>query len=1450
MEFTGERFMEGHAGISIDIEHKHRYNFVKQFLKGLTVLDLASGSGYGSNILSESAKQVFSVDIDPEATRFCTEKYKDVKNLEFINGSATDIPLKDNSVDCVVSFETIEHIDFESQQKFLKEIKRVLKKDGKLFMSTPNKLRYSDIPDYNNEYHTKEFYVDDYKKFLQSYFNNVEFLNQDYQVISSIYSDKTKVYIDERNLNADGLYIIGVCSDDDINIEFNNSMITGIHLNNQLVNINANVDLFNTPKGKLFFDNGNGFSEENALTTYYEFIGKDSQVIFDISKIDNIKAFRFDPTEEQFLDVKINEIYLLDSKGKKEIINNYTTNGRNENGCIIFDTCDPNIFFKNNNEVKADKIVINFFAKAKNFLEYIPQFEEIKNTVNGPNSIVKQFEELRTYTTNRENDIVELKQAIEQRNAEINQLKNNFNQIFNVSHYPANPNFKVKEVKTEGTLSIEVVFVTYNSKKWLKGLFDSFEVTDLKDIDISLTFVDNGSSDDTLECLEEYKNKLVDILPVKIIKNDKNLGFGHGCNIGAFASNKQYLFFLNIDTEVFTDTFQKLKIEVLNIENNVGILELRQMPYEHPKYYDPITGETSWASGACFVIKRDIFEKIKGFDEKIFMYAEDVDISFRVRNLGLVIKYLYNCPITHYSYSEENEFKPIQYFNSIFNNIMLRYRYGSKKDIADGIAMVKQLKNVNSQIVEGHNEKIDDFLATVDEKGKAFATEKFPNVNVKFYGFDYEQIKAGAFFVNEHNDIKEGPLVSIIVRTCKRPDTLRETLLSIRNQTYKNFEVIIVEDGENTAQSLIEKEFGDLNITYAYTGKNVGRSKVGNIAMTLSKGEYLNFLDDDDLFYFDHLELLVKEIVKDNTLDFVHSTGLETEIKVHSREPLSYELFDKKVVVNEAFTKTKLIVNNLFPIQCILFNKKFFNKYGGFNTEYDYLEDWDLWLKYFICEDIKSKFIEKTTSVYRVPANKAESEDRIQKLASNYYTIRNKYQEEFFKVNKSKRPDYIEKDVKLCIDELSIQNSKGYKLLNINMWAFCKQKSCTEHNPKISLNLNDYSVVFKLDSIEREDVAEHYGIKNSSIGINYNLALTNTQLKKLKSIDIFYENKTDNVIVHEVTEDILDEMKNNIFGNTEEGAKTPSYEFIIEAGKIKSLKSEFEKQLLEPININTTVDIDKNIKYHIDKFRIEESKVFDAFDIKINCWAYKKDSKADVDAYIGFVLEDNTKIVLPAKKLKREDVNEKADLNQDVKVGIKFDLALQKSIFDKVSKIVLLSKNSDNDFTEINTDNFKMRNVDMYKLVKNINYTDKESVNIIDIIQSKKDVYNVYSVYIAGWGYVKNEFDYNNYKLIINLKNKESAVLDMGSVRRPDVVSTLNIECTEDLGYELELFIKEKYFNNIKSIYVVASKNDEDTLVKLCELNVKNDTLKVKNKLTNDDRIKVLLSKIINKLKR
>lgn len=166
--WTGERYLPFVRG-DIELEHLHRYAFARDLATQKEVLDIACGEGYGSYLLAGVAKRVVGVDVSAEAIRHGQSRYA-IDNLEFRQGECSRIPLEDSSVDMVVSFETIEHHD--QHEVMLAEIKRVLRPDGMLVMSTPERELLHRVNEQRNEFHVKELSLPEFSRLLARHFRN------------------------------------------------------------------------------------------------------------------------------------------------------------------------------------------------------------------------------------------------------------------------------------------------------------------------------------------------------------------------------------------------------------------------------------------------------------------------------------------------------------------------------------------------------------------------------------------------------------------------------------------------------------------------------------------------------------------------------------------------------------------------------------------------------------------------------------------------------------------------------------------------------------------------------------------------------------------------------------------------------------------------------------------------------------------------------------------------------------------------------------------------------------------------------------------------------------------------------------------------------------------------------------------------------------------------------
>lgn len=135
---------------------------------GLTVLDVASGTGFGADLLSGRARLVVGVDLAWEAAAAARERFRR-PNLAFLQAEASALPFRSGSFDLVVSQDTVEHV--ADDRGFVAEVVRVLKRHGTFIMFTPWRAEHTDRPD--NPFHRREYSAASLEALLVLHFREV-----------------------------------------------------------------------------------------------------------------------------------------------------------------------------------------------------------------------------------------------------------------------------------------------------------------------------------------------------------------------------------------------------------------------------------------------------------------------------------------------------------------------------------------------------------------------------------------------------------------------------------------------------------------------------------------------------------------------------------------------------------------------------------------------------------------------------------------------------------------------------------------------------------------------------------------------------------------------------------------------------------------------------------------------------------------------------------------------------------------------------------------------------------------------------------------------------------------------------------------------------------------------------------------------------------------------------
>ncbi|MFA6596666.1 MAG: glycosyltransferase, partial [Ignavibacteriaceae bacterium] len=459
------------------------------------------------------------------------------------------------------------------------------------------------------------------------------------------------------------------------------------------------------------------------------------------------------------------------------------------------------------------------------------------------------------------------------------------NTLMRISEIKKGETKKLKEFKVSAIVS------TYNSEKFLRGCLDDLiNQTLYKKGELEIVIVNSGSTQNEEQIVKEYQSQFANIKYTKTERETVYQAWNRGIKIAA----GKYVTNANTDDRHRKDALEIFAHE-LDANEKIGLVYADQFvtKKENQTFDDhDAAGYFEWLEFdrlqlihcACVgpqpMWRKSLHEKFGFFDESLKV-AGDYDWWLRI--------------------SEKVQFK----------HIPERL----------GLYLLSDNSVEHRHTDEMRNETVKVRL----HYGKKAQLQKL----------DYTKYKS-TFLVFTS---KEQPLISVIIPTFNRLDKLKKAISSVLEQSYKNIEVLVVNDAGENVTDIIE-QFSDRRIKLINHPTNKGLAASRNTGIKAANGEYIALLDDDDLFYSNHLQIALNNLSDEHRV--IYSDAVRNSyIKVGE----VFTLQAQSIPYSIDYNRNKLLVGNIAPVNCFVFQKSLVTKVGLFDESLPVLEDWDFWLR-------------------------------------------------------------------------------------------------------------------------------------------------------------------------------------------------------------------------------------------------------------------------------------------------------------------------------------------------------------------------------------------------------------------------------------------------------------------------------------------------------------------------
>ena len=448
-----------------------------------------------------------------------------------------------------------------------------------------------------------------------------------------------------------------------------------------------------------------------------------------------------------------------------------------------------------------------------------------------------------------------------------------------------------------GNPKISIIVPVFNAKEFTIKCLETI-LNEVESTSVELIVIDNASTDGTTGWLKSFGNKNTKI---KIIQNSTNRGFAPAVNQGINLCLGEKIVILNNDTIPGQGWLTNLSA-ALDMDVNLGIVSpvtnyVGEGAQVDPgaREVDPLDVDQYAFSIAdrkttdlvpnrlvffCVMLRRLLIDKIGGLDEGYIRgNFEDDDYCLRAMVAG--------------------------YKLGIVRNSFV-YHYGSATFKANNLDYVQHFEENRTRFIN----KLSRLSAS-------------PQLNA-----------------NQH--LSKTPIASVIVRTVDRQQTLKKALNSLVNQSEKRFEVVLVNDGGPDLTEFIKPYAKLLSINYVHHTEQQGRTAALNAGVKASRGRWVSFLDDDDIYFpwFFSTMFQANQNYPDDS--FYYGMAMRTLFDLENSDDTPLETKPFPVF---RYSRDQLLIGNAIPINTWFLKRNIFDSVGFFDETFDTLEDYEFLLR-------------------------------------------------------------------------------------------------------------------------------------------------------------------------------------------------------------------------------------------------------------------------------------------------------------------------------------------------------------------------------------------------------------------------------------------------------------------------------------------------------------------------